>query len=134
MIGSTLQLRPGLILNNLSYFLSSRFQLSPGPLGFAFLSWNGMPNFRFCVSWISSQDSSNVEENQTNQTKPKINQTEPYKKPPGLSYYCEVSLNAKFLLPLLYVSCFSTQYSSFSKKKILAKIFVGKNFLLWKFF
>ena len=94
------------------------------------------------------------EENQTNQTKPKIIQTEPYKKPHGLSYYCEVSLNAKFLPPRLYVSCISTQYSSFSggekneEKKfglnvfwlkfILAKIFFCKNsfrqYIFWQNF
>ena len=36
------------------------------------------------------------EENQTNQTKPKINQTETLKKLPDLSYFCELSLIAKF--------------------------------------
>ena len=42
--------------------------------------------------------------------------------------FCELSLNAKFQLPRLYVSCISTQYSSFDKKKMVI------NFLLAKFF
>ena len=65
------------------------------------------------------------EENHTNQKNPKINQTEPSKKPPGLSYFCELSLNAKF--QRLCVSYISIQDSSLGKKKFMKK-------LLQKFF
>ena len=56
------------------------------------------------------------EENQTNQTKLKIDQTEPSKQPPGLSYICELNLNAKFQLPRLCESSISTKDSSFGRK------------------
>jgi len=69
------------------------------------------------VSSVSSQDSSKAEANQAIQTKPNIHQTEPSKKLRGLSYFCELSLNAQFQLPRLYVSCISTKDSSFAQKK-----------------
>ena len=58
------------------------------------------------------------EENQTNQTNKKINQTKPSKKPPGLIYFCELSLNAKFPLQRLCESYISIQDSSFGKQKL----------------
>ena len=67
------------------------------------------------------------EGNQTKQTKPKINQTEPSKKPSGLSFFCELSLNAKFQLPRLCVSCISTQHNFFDKKKLGGENFFGEN-------
>ena len=67
------------------------------------------------------------EGNQTKQTKPKINQTEPSKKPSCLSFICELSLNAKFQLPRLCVSCISTQHNFFDKKKLGGENFFGEN-------
>ena len=78
------------------------------------------------------------EENQTKQTKPKINQTEPSKQPHGLSCFCELSLNSKFQFPRLCESYISTQNSSFGRKKISAKKNSGKiipsNIFLTNFF
>ena len=90
---------------------------------------------RFRVSLVSSQDSRKGEANQAIQTKPNIHQTEPSKKLCGLSYFCELSLNAQFQLPRLYVSCISTQESSFArKKKFKRKGSFRLNFFLGKFF
>ena len=62
------------------------------------------------------------EENQTNQTKPKINQTEPSKTTWFESYFCELSLNVKFQLTRLCVSFIANQDSTLSKKKLGQKL------------
>ena len=90
----------------------SQFQPSPRPLGlscFCELNWHAKFHLpKFCLSWISFQDSCMGvrKENQSNKTKPKVNQTKPSKKRPG----CKWSLNVKFQLQRLCVRTGSKLY------------------------
>ena len=42
-------------------------------------------------------------------------------------FFCELSLNAKFQLPRLCVSCISTKHNFFDKKKLGGENFFGEN-------
>ena len=53
------------------------------------------------------------EESQTKQIKPKTN----HPKPPGLSYFCYLSLNTKFQLRRLCLSCISMVEEEKKEKK-----------------
>ena len=89
----------------------SLFQPSPRTLGFScfcelnLLAKSQLP--RFCVSWISSQESCMCGENQTNQTKPKINQT----------FFCKFFFGNIFFRQTFFSAII------FEKKFLVAEIF-----------
>ena len=70
---------------------------------------------RFCLSWISSQDSYMGDENQTNQLKPKLKQTKP-SKTPWFILFLWVEPKCRISASKVCVSYISTQDSSMTEK------------------
>ena len=72
-----------------------------------------MPNLSFQAS---IQDNSRLKKTKLTKTNKKVNQPSQL-KPLGLSYFCELSMYAKFQLPMLCLSCISMVEDGKERKK-----------------